>query len=327
MANIELRLGKDVLVVQGPMGTQLMAQGLDGDFPLPSLNITEPEIVEDLHKLYRAAGADCAVTNTFMATSSQLAKSGLASSTALINRQGVQLAREAGFPHVLASVGPCGVAVERGSGEAMLAAREAAQNDEPTATERADGQGAPAVAPEWPDGYAVAVEQYAEQMAALASEAPDALLLETFTSIDDALAAVEAARRTCDLPILVCMSFVDAEDAPSDEQLSPAEAAKLLARAGVAAVGCNCMGIDETLTAIEQMRAACDLPLIARPSAGAPHTLPNGSLRWPCGPDDFSAGALRLLRAGATVLGSCCGATASCTGAIYATVGGVEFPE
>ena len=213
--------------------------------------------------------------------------------------------------------------MERGSGEAMLAA----QNDEPAATERADGQGAPAVAPEWPDGYAVAVEQYAEQMAALASEAPDALLLETFTSIDDALAAVEAARRTCDLPILVCMSFVDADDAPSDGRPSPAEAAKLLARAGVAAVGCNCMGIDETLTAIEQMRAACDLPLIARPSAGAPHTLPNGSLRWPCGPDDFSAGALRLLRAGATVLGSCCGATASCTGAIYATVGGVEFPE
>ena len=348
MADIALRLGKDVLVTQGPMGTQLVAQGFDYDTPLPLLNLTEPEAVEELHRLYRAAGADCAITNTFMATSGNLARHGLAGEVARINEAGVRIARAQGFPHVLASVGPCGVAVEPGSGLAVLRGAEADASDEAR------------TAGEWPAGYGAAVELYAEQIAALAAGDPDALLLETFTSLDDALAAVDAAKRTCDLPVIVSMVFPEgaagcvgrggesgataAEKAARTSAgcggesgaeaqangtipacATPEEAARALAQAGAAAVGCNCMSVDACVNVIERMRGACNLPLIARPSAGIPVKLPDGSLRWPPGPDDFAAASVRLLRAGARILGCCCGGTPAATGAIYAAVGGLQL--
>lgn len=306
MADIELRLGHDVLVVQGAMGTMLAAEGFGSaeDTCYPFLNLTEPETVEDLHRRYLSAGADCAVTNTFLATSSRLARFGLEGCTDQINVEGVRLARGLGFQHVLASVGPCGVPVEPGSGAAAL---RAAQADEPASA----GGSAP--------GYAAAVEEYAEQVAALASAGPDAILLETFADVDDALAALEAAHRACDLPVLVSLVF--AGDAPAD----PAEAARLLASAGAAAVGCNCMDVASTLSCVQAMRSATDLPLIARPSAGLPVRRADGALQWPAGPDDFADAAVQLVRAGATLVGSCCGSTPACTGAVFASVGGIQL--
>lgn len=315
MADIELRLGSDVLVVQGAMGTMFEAAGFGGpgETCYPFLNLTEPETVEELHRRYLAAGADCAVTNTFLATSSRLAPYGLLAYAEQINREGVRLARGVGFQHVLAAVGPCGVEVEPGSGLAALAASEAP-----------DGAAYPpeACAP----GYGAAVEQYAEQIAALACEGPDAVLLETFTDLDDALAAVDAARRVCDLPVMACLSFVRG---PEGGALSPdpAEAARALVRAGAAAVGCNCTDVDDAVAAVEAMRSAVDAAIVARPSAGQPVRQPDGSLSWPVGPDEFADAAVRLVRAGARVVGSCCGSTPACTGAIYAAVGGLQGSE
>ncbi len=307
MADIELRLGNDVLVVQGALGTMFEAQGFGSwdETCYPFLNLTEPETVEDLHRRYLAAGADCAVTNTFMATSSRLAPFGLLPYTEEINRAGVRLARGVGFQHVLAAMGPCGVEVEPGGGSAALASQDAPDGSLP------DQVCTP--------GYGAAVELYAEQAAALACEAPDAILLETFTDLDDALAAIEGVRRACDLPVLACMSFVPGGP-------DPAEAARALVRAGAAAVGCNCMGVDETVAAVEAMRPAVDVALVARPSAGIPAVEPDGTVRHPLGPDGFAEAAVRLVRAGANIVGSCCGSTPACTGAVYAAVGGVGLP-
>ena len=312
MADIELRLGSDVLVVQGPMGTELAKMGYDPADCLPLLNLVEPEDVEELHRRYREAGADCGLTNTFLATSSRLAEHGLAGSAQQINLEGVRLAREAGFTHVLGCIGPCGIEVEAGSGAAFLdAAGDAEAHGE--AAERFPLFGA-------------ASEQYAEQAAYLAAGDVDAVMLQTFVSVDDALAAVDGVRRACDLPVLACMTFPTAVDAETPGTV-PTDAARLLERAGAAAIGCNCMPIDATVAAIAQMTAACDVPLVAMPSAGEPTSGEDGEPVWPADPDDFARASLDLLRAGARVVGSCCGATPACTGAIFATVGGVEFHE
>lgn len=307
MPGITERLGAEVLVVQGAVGTYLQDRGFEGC--MPALNLEEPEAVEDLHRLYRLAGADCALTNTFLATSSQLAREGLSAHTQQINVAGVRLAQAAEFPHVLAAMGPCGVAVEPGSGLAALRARD-------QAAEKGDVADAEGPAP----GYACAREQYLEQAAALASAGPDAVLLQTFTDLDDALAAMDAVRQACDLPVLACMAFVG-PDAPD-----PADCARALELAGAVAVGCNCMDFDATVAALEAMCASCSLPLVALPSAGTPHQVA-GRTVWPAGPDDFADASVRLLRAGARVIGSCCGSTPACTGAVYAAVGGLEFPR
>ena len=307
MADIALRLGSEVLVVQGPVGTPLMAQGFDAETPLPLLNLTEPETVLELERTYRAAGADCGVTNTFCATSSCLARHGLAGQTAQINAEGVRICREAGFPHVLASVGPCGIVPEAGSG--------AAQAGEPATDVKA------VRAAGWPELFGAAVEQYAEQIEALASAGPDAILLETFTNLDDAVAAVVASTRACELPVVASMALVG-PDAPA-----PEEAARILVAAGAAVVGVNCMDVDATLDALARMRSAVSAPLIARPSAGEPAARRDGAPAYPLGPDDFADASVRLLRAGATLIGSCCGSGPAATGAISATVGGVTFGE
>ena len=306
MADIALRLGSEVLVVQGSVGTQLMAQGFDADTPLPLLNLTEPETVLELERTYRSVGADCGVTNTFCATSSRLAAHGLAAQTAAINAEGVRLCREASFPHVLASVGPCGVVPEPGSGKAQVA--------RPAADEAA------AKAAGWPEMFGAAVEQYAEQVEALASAAPDAILLETFTNLDDAVAALTAATRACSLPVIASMCFTQAKGAPE-----PEEAARVLALAGAAVVGCNCMDVEATVEAVTRMRRATSLPIIARPSAGTPTPGRDGRPVYPAGPDAFADASVRLLRAGATLIGSCCGSGPAATGAISATVGGVTL--
>ena len=297
MPNIELRLGNDVLVIQGAMETMLESQGFEGC--LPFLNLTEPESVEELHRRYRAAGADCAVTNTLYATSSRLAEHGLAAHADAINAEGVRIARSVGFPHVLAAMGPAGVEVEPGSGLAALRAQD------PQVSEAVLAQ---PVAP----GYAVAVEQYAEQAAALASACPDAIYLEGFTNLDDALAAVDGARRATDLPVIACMS-----SAPDF-----AQAAGALAQAGAAAIGCTRADLPATLAALAHMRAATVLPLVACPTAPDKPGLTQTATA-----QAFADASVELLRAGARLIGSSCGSNPACTGAIFATVGGLVFPE
>ncbi|MBR2834162.1 MAG: homocysteine S-methyltransferase family protein [Coriobacteriales bacterium] len=325
MADIQLRLGADVLVLQGPMGTEFMKQGFEADAQMPfsTLNITEPETVLELHQRYHAAGADCGITNTFMATSPRLTESGFLGDVAYINIEGVRLAREAGFTHILGSIGPCGIEVEAGSGIAAVKALDASALSEDEAL----------LAAGWPANFGAAVESYSEAAAALASANVDAILLETFTCIDDAIAAIIAAKRTCDAPVIACMSFtadqLDAET-PSQIQdepqvLTPAKAARLLEAAGATTVGCNCMPIDLCVKAIAQMRSACDLPLAVIPNAGEPSYDKEGNLVWPSSPDDFARASLDLLRAGATLIGACCGADPACISAIYAVVGGVQL--
>lgn len=307
MADIELHIEKQVLVVQGPMGTMLLSMGFEGC--LPFLNLTEPESVEDLHRRYREAGADCAVTNTFLATPHRLAEYGLEAHAGQINTVGVRLARRAGFSHVLGAIGPCGLEVEPGSGWAALKAQGVTVDDALVAA-----GGTPL--------YSEAVQQYAMAAEALAQGKPDGLLIEGFVSMDDALAALEGARGATSLPIFVNMVF------PADEKASVcASVAQALVEGGAFSVGCNCMEIDASVRAIEAMRSAVTVPLMARPSAGLPVENAEGQLVWPVGPEGFSEASLRLLRAGASLIGSCCGATPACTGAIYATVGGTELPE
>jgi methionine synthase I (cobalamin-dependent) len=252
-----------VLVVQGPIESALADEGFEGYLPL--LNLTEPETVEELHKRFRAAGADVAVANTRGADPAGLAAENLSPHGAQINAEGVRLARAAGFAHVLGAVAPCGA------------------NPEP----------------------------YAQQVAELAAAAPDGVLLGGFSQLDEALAALEGARRAAaDLPALVTLTFAaDADPAGC------AEAASRLVEAGAAAVGCADMPTDAAAAALEAMSSAVDVPLVALACA------PAGAA-----PDAYANLAVRLLRAGARVLGAGRGASVACTGALYATVGGVPIP-
>src|SRR6476659_8005170 len=103
-------LDRRVLVCDGAMGTMLYARGVFLNRSFDELNLTQPELVGDVHHAYVRAGADVIETNTFGANRVKLSTFGLADGTVEINIHGAQLARRAARDACVAgSMGPLGV--------------------------------------------------------------------------------------------------------------------------------------------------------------------------------------------------------------------------
>lgn len=278
--------GRTVLC-DGAMGTALYGRGVFLNKCFDELNLTQPELVRSVHEEYLQAGAEIIETNTFGANRFRLQRFGLQDQTRAINQAGARLAREAvaqlkdkqaGDAYVGGSIGPLGVRLEPLGKIALEEAREA----------------------------------FAEQIAGLAAGGPgvgvDFLIVETMPSVVEAEQAIRAAKQTApDVPVMA-MVTVDEEADCLDG--TPAEvAAERLAAAGADSIGCNCStGPATVLTAIERMRGAVDLPLVAMPNAGMPRNV-DGRNIYLCSPEYMASFARKFVRAGVQFVGGCCGTT------------------
>lgn len=285
MPDIMRRLGKEMLVFDGAMGTMLQRAGLPvGECP-ELLNVTAPDMVGQVLRLYQLAGSDCTITNTFGGSAPKLAEYGYAARVEEFNRAAVKVAKRYGAPHVLADIGPTGLVLE----------------------------------PLGPARFDEVFEAFAEQAAALAAESPDAILIETMTDIAEARCAVLAAKSVTDLPVFASVTFgvsgvMDLSGTP------PEVAAVVLEAAGADAVGLNCgLGPDQMLPLLERMARATTLPVIVQPNAGLPR-LEDGITVFPGTPEEMGAFAERARAAGAAAVGSCCGSSPAFTGAIVDAV-------
>jgi methionine synthase / methylenetetrahydrofolate reductase(NADPH) len=253
----------------GGTGTSLVAGGVKVPSTFDSLNLSAPESVRALHRSFIDAGARFVETNTFGANRYKL---GSPAQVAEINAAGVRLAREAGAEIVVGSVGPLGVRLV------------------PYGRVRADE----------------AAEAFEEQISALAGAGADLLFIETQTDIDEAEQAVLAARKVCDLPVILSFAFT------RDDHTLLGEAAEAVARrAGeldVDAIGVNCSeGPAQVLRLIEAIRKAQPgLPLVAMPNAGQPHRI-GDRIIYQASPKYLADYAVRFFEAGASVIGGCCG--------------------
>src|SRR4026209_1166881 len=103
-----------ILVCDGAMGTMLYARGIFLNRSFDELNLTQPDLVAEVHKEYARARADVIETNTFGANRVKLAAFGLAERVHAINVQGAKIARRA--PRAPASfaaaTGPLGIRIE-----------------------------------------------------------------------------------------------------------------------------------------------------------------------------------------------------------------------
>ncbi|MBI5232410.1 MAG: homocysteine S-methyltransferase family protein, partial [Coriobacteriales bacterium] len=293
MPDILMRLGREVLVVEGAMGTMLQRAGLPAGECPEFLNVTAPDMVAGVHKLYRLAGADCCITNTFGGSRPKLDEYGLGDRVEELNRAAVRIASQYGAPHVLADVGPSGKVLEP-LGETTF--------DE-------------------------LFDVYAEQIAALAAEAPDAILIETMTDIAEARCAVLAARSVTELPVIATVTIGSAGRMDLSGT-DAATAAVILEAAGASAVGVNCgLGPEQMLPLLEEMAEATALPLIVQPNAGMPVLNSVGETIFPGTPDEFYEWAGRAADAGAAMIGSCCGSTPAFTAEIAAAVSDRDVVE
>ena len=272
------RLRRGPLLGDGAMGTQLHARGVSFERSFDELNLTEPTIVEEIHRAYIGAGAELIETNTFGANRIKLARHGLENRVRDINFRAVKLAREAreiaGEPvFVAGSVGPIGQQLEP-IGRISIAQATAA---------------------------------FQEQIAALLEGGADLLVLETFTNIPELLAAVTAARQTSDLPIVAQMTF--AEDGLTLSAEEPSQVVQALERAGVDVIGVNCgVGPQVALQVLETMRHHTRLPLSGQPNAGLPARV-EGRFFYFATPEYFATFARQAAELGVAYIGGCCGTT------------------
>jgi len=293
MPDVMMRLGREVLVLDGAMGTMLQRAGmLPGECP-ELLNITAPEMVGQVLNLYRLAGSDCTITNTFGGSGPKLAEFGYEGRVEEFNRAAVRVAKRYGAPHVLADMGPTGLVME------------------PLGTAT----------------YDEVFAAFAEQAAALAAEGPDAIFLETFTDIAEVRCAVLAAKSVTDLPVFASVTF-GLTGRMDLSGTTPEVAAVVLEAAGADAVGMNCgLGPEQMLPLLARMVSATRLPVIAQPNAGLPMLDDAGHTVFPGTPEQMGAFAEQARAAGAAAVGSCCGSTPSYTGAIVDAVADVDMVE
>lgn len=271
------------MLADGAMGTVLYARGIFINRCYDELNLSDPGLILGVHEEYLQAGAEILETNTFGANRFRLTGHGLGDKVRDINAAGVKLARQAvdnlkakqaGEAWVAGSVGPLGVRLEPLGKTGLDEARAA----------------------------------FAEQIGVLVENGVDLLILETMPALNEARQALEAARAVAPkLPVLV-MVTVDDESNCLDGA-SPAHAATLLTEWGASAIGVNCSaGPTTVLTAIEAMRGATALPLVAMPNAGMPRAVEGRNI-YLCSPEYMASFARKAIGVGVQLVGGCCGTT------------------
>jgi 5-methyltetrahydrofolate--homocysteine methyltransferase len=268
-----------VLVADGGMGTSLFALGLgNGECP-ELLNIDNPQMVETAHRGFIDAGADIVLTNTFGGTRRRLALHGAEGRVGELNAAAVDVLRSA-----------------------------ISRADRPIALAGSVGPTGDLLIPLGPLSYDDAVAAFCEQTEALADAGVDVIWIETMSSIDELRAAHDAASRV-GLPIVTTMSFDT--NGKTMMGVSPTDLATWGRDAGVHAIGGNCgIGLGDVVLAVHEMSAATpEATIVAKANAGIPAYTAEGGLTYPAQPLDMSAYASLAVRAGARIVGACCGST------------------
>ncbi len=266
-------LRTNLLVADGAMGTMIYGHGIPLSQSFDQLNLTQPDLIRNIHRAYVEAGAQAIETNSFTANRHRLARFGFEKNVREINRAAVQLAKEAaaGKAYVLASIGP----LRDRAGEEMTAA-----------------------------DYR---EVFAEQISALAEGGPDALIFETFTYFSDLELAVEQARRLTSLPIIAQM--VADEEGITRDSRHLSFVFRQLRELGAHVVGINCAkGPTGVLAALREVPLEEGMLLSAFPNAGLPAFV-DGRYIYLSTPEYFADSALKLREQGVRLIGGCCGTT------------------
>ena len=262
-------------VVDGAMGTMLYAKGVYINRCYDELNLSNPDLVREIHTEYIKAGADIIETNTYGATSHKLQQYGLEGNLLEINAIAARVAREAAGDraYVAGAIGPLGLRIE----------------------------------PYGPTSFDEAKDLFKAQATALLEGGVDLFCLETFSDVSEIRQAIRAVRELCDLPILAQMTIMT--DGNTVFGTTPEIFTERLDEWGADVVGLNCgVGPAIILNALEKMREVTKKKLSAQPNAGLPRDV-QGRQFYMCSPEYMSKFAKRFIQAGAKFIGGCCGTT------------------
>ncbi len=260
-------------IFDGAMGTMLQKGGLKAGACPELMNVENPEVVRKIHRAYIDAGATIIETNTFGASSLKLEHYGIAERCRELNLAAVKIAKSAGNVKVAGSIGPTGKFI----------------------------------APLGDLDFEVAYQIFYEQAQFLAEGGADYLIIETCIDIQEMRAALLAAHDACNLPVICQLSY--SEDGRTVTGTDPQSAAVILDAMGASIIGVNCsLGPEQLVPIVKILAENCRVPVSVQPNAGMPY-LENGVTKFPMDAKTFGGWGVKLIEAGASYLGGCCGTT------------------
>jgi len=264
------------ILLDGAMGTQLLNFGLEMG---GQNNLTHPNTVREIHAQYAASGCHILITNTLTMNRIYIESHHLDVDIKEVNQIGVQLARSVANEKqfVLGDLSSTGKILEP-------------YGDLPESE---------------------AFKTFQEQAIYLAEEGVDGFIIETVFDLREALCALRACLEIAPLPVFACIAFSTSQHGGRTLMGDTAEAcAQALTNAGASVVGTNCGDLDPFQMAeiVSMMAKATSLPVLAQPNAGKPK-LVQGQALFDMPPSEFAIGISECIRAGASLVGGCCGTT------------------
>lgn len=265
-----------IRLMDGATGSNLMKAGMPRGVCTEQWVLEHPDAILALQSAYKAAGSDMVYAPTFCANHIALSGYGLQDDVSRMNRELVALSKKA-------------------VGSGVLVAGDMTTTGKP-----AD--------PEDSDGYQQLLDAYREQAEALISGGADLIGVETMMGVNECVAAIEAIRSLGDIAVICTLSVQS--DGKCYFDGSVFEAAEILEALGADAIGVNCStGPDQLESVIRTLKNTCTLPIIAKPNAGMPKISDSGEAVYSMEAGEFARHMERLVEAGASLIGGCCGTT------------------
>ena len=284
-------------IFDGAMGTMFQQLGILQPGACPEMLCVEhPEKVTSVHQRYVDAGSTIIETFTFGASALKLEHYGLSGKVEEINAAAVKAAK--------AVKAPAGKTIKIAGGM---------------------GPSGRFIKPLGDLDFEEAYQNYYQQSQALEKAGADYILIETFIDIQEMRAALLAAKEATSLPVICQLSY--SEDGRTVTGTDPQTAAITLEAMGADIIGINCsLGPEQLVPIVKIISQNTTKPISVQPNAGMPQ-LVDGKTIFPMSPEDFGTWAPKLVQAGATYVGGCCGTTPEHIAAIKAALADVEEPK
>ena len=265
-----------MVFLDGATGTNLMKAGMPAGVCPEAWILENKDVMRRLQAAYAESGANIVYAPTFTGNRIKLADYGLGDRIRKINTELVQLTKEAVGDDVIVA------------GDITMTGRQ--------------------LKPIGDLDFDELVDVYKEQISILKEAGCDILVVETMMSLQECRAALIAAKEVCDLAVMVTLTFE--ADGRTLYGSDAAASAITLEALGASAIGANCStGPDKMEEIIRNMVSVTSIPVIAKPNAGLPTVNENGDTEYDMGPDTFVKEMERLVNAGASIIGGCCGTT------------------
>lgn len=268
-----------VVLMDGATGSNLRKAGMPVGVCTEQWVLEHPETIVELQRAYVEAGSRIIYAPTFSANRISLAMHGLQDKLVKLNTELTGLTRK--------------TVAEAGADKPVYVAGDV------TTTGKM-------LEPRGDVTYHELYEVYCEQIRVLCDAGVDLIGAETLMSVEEAQVILDAAQSVCDLPVL-CTLTLEA-DGNALFGGNAVELVETLQEMGASAVGLNCsVGPDQLEAVVASMKAVARIPVIAKPNAGMPVMDEQGMAHYSMGPEEFAASMMRLVDAGAQIIGGCCG--------------------